>query len=298
MKNKTKKILAGACLGVVGAGLLTGCSMTDSQKVALDLITDKTDEIISLLEENMELQNAQLSKTDAVELVVLAQTKLKLNKYNELYMKTTSTAYDGFFEKKTGNAQSNAPYVYYKKTDDMKYVALCDFDGSIKIIQKADFANDNAYIYEIDQKLDTEFKSGMFDLGSQLDPLSLIGLKRIMVDDIVNIETTVDGYKFNILATVYNTSNQNHIITTYMATFEITNEANFKSGTFDVVNKAYTADEVVLDDQDNVILDDEGLPVLKVYACSNISSITYNVEYAYNAINFDFIDDKIAEIEA
>ena len=79
MKNKTKKILAGVGLGLVGMGCLTGCSMSDEQKAALDLITEKSDKIVNLLEDNMELQNAQLSKTDAAELVALAQTKLKLN---------------------------------------------------------------------------------------------------------------------------------------------------------------------------------------------------------------------------
>ena len=303
MKNKTKKILAGACLGLVGMGCLTGCAMSDEQKAAIDLMTEKYDEIVNLLEENMQLQNAQLSKTDAVELVTLAQTKLKLNIYDELYMKTTSTAYEGFFEKKLGSAQSNAPFVYYKKTDTMKYAALCDFDGSLKIIQKADFENDIAYMYnaEVDQKQETEFSSGMFDLSSQVDPLSSIGLKHITVDDIVNIETTEDGYKFNILATVYNFNNnggtESHIVTTYMSTFEITKEANFKSGTFNVVNKNYTAEEVEKEGG-QVVLDEEGLPVLNVYACNNILSVTYNVEYQYEGINFNFIDDKIAQIEA
>ena len=32
MKNKTKKILAGACLGLVGMGALSGCAMSDNQK--------------------------------------------------------------------------------------------------------------------------------------------------------------------------------------------------------------------------------------------------------------------------
>lgn len=303
MKNKTKKILATACMGLVGMGLLTGCSMTDEQKAALDLITEKSDEIVNLLEENMQLQNSQLSKTDAVELVALAQTKLKLNIYDELYMKTTSTAYEGFFEKKLGAAQSNAPFVYYKKTDAMKYGALCDFDGSLVIIQKADFENNFAYMYnaKLDQKQATEFSSGMFDLGSQVDPLSLIGLTHIAVDDIVNIETTEYGYKFNILATVYKSNNdggiENHIVTTYMSTFEITKDANFKSGTFNVVNKSYTAEEVEKVDG-QVVLDEDGLPVLNVYTCKNISSITYDVEYQYEGINFGFIDDKIAEIEA
>ena len=305
MKNKTKKILAGVGLGIVGMGCLTGCAMTDEQKAAIDLITEKSDEIVNLLEENMQLQNAQLSKVDAVELVALAQTKLKLNIYDELYMKTTSAEYEGFFEKKLGYAQSNAPFVYYKKTDTMKYATLCDFDGSLQIIQKADFQNDIAYMYnaQVDQKVEDEFSSGMFDLSSQVDPLSLIGLTHIAVDDIVNIETTEDGYKFNILATVYNPNNnggiESHIVTTYIATFEITKDANFKSGTFNVVNKSYTAEEVKKEGG-QVVLDEDGLPVLNddVFGCNDISSMTYNVEYQYEGIDFGFIDDKIAEIES
>ena len=65
MKNKTKKILAGACLGLVGMGALTGCSLNDDQKKALDLITEKSDEIVNLLEKNMQLTNSKLSKEEA-----------------------------------------------------------------------------------------------------------------------------------------------------------------------------------------------------------------------------------------
>ena len=45
-----KKILAGACLGLVGAIGLTGCSMSEEQQKSLDLVTSKSDEIINLLE--------------------------------------------------------------------------------------------------------------------------------------------------------------------------------------------------------------------------------------------------------
>ena len=171
MENKAKKILAGVGLGLVGMSCLTGCSLTDSQQKALDLLTEKSDEIISLLEENLELTNSQLSKADAIELLGLARTKLSLGKYNELLMKTTSAAYEGFFEKKIGYAQSNAPYVYYKKTNDMIYTALCDFDSSLSILQTANFVNNEAYTYNAksDEKQENTYTSGMFDMGILLN---------------------------------------------------------------------------------------------------------------------------------
>ena len=301
MKNKIKNVLAGACLGLVGMGFLTGCSMTVDQKAALDLITEKSDEIVRLLEENMELQNEQLSKTDAVELVALARTKLLLNKYDELYMKTESQAYDGFWEKSRGSAQGNAPFVYYKKTDTMKYVALCDFDGSLFSIQKADFENNTAYNYDAkdNEKTDTEFESGMFDLSSQVDIMTLIGLKEISVEDIVNIESTENGYKFNILVTIHNMENvgtRGYQMITVMATFEITKDANLKSGTFDYVSKYYDIDQLEKDDEEKVVLGEDGLPNI-ISACKNVVSLTYNVEYKYSDIDFKFIEDKITEIE-
>ena len=62
MKNNTKKILAGICLGLVGMGCLTGCAMSDEQKAALDLVTEKTDKIVDLLEDNMEYNNKKISQ--------------------------------------------------------------------------------------------------------------------------------------------------------------------------------------------------------------------------------------------
>lgn len=302
MKNKTKKIFATACLGLVGMGCLTGCSMSDKQKAALDLITEKSDEIITLLEENMELQNAQLSKADAVELIALARTKLALSKYNEFCMKTSSMAYQGAFEKELGHAQGSAPYVYYKKTDKMKYVALCDFDGSLNSIKKADFENDTAYYYgaKENQKQDLVYSSGMFDLSSQIDPFTILGLQiDISVEDIVNIENTEKGYKFNVLSTIHDLDlleEYKYFVDTLMATFEVSRDADILSGTFEMVHKEYEEENLVIEQDGSVRVGENGLPDL--LGCNEIISLTYNIEYQYNNIDFKTFDDKIAEIEA
>ena len=77
MKNKSKKLLVAACLGVIGAGCLTGCSMSseDMEKwdkkadVIIETLTEqneKYEEIIeSLQKENAKIKEAtkKLEKT-------------------------------------------------------------------------------------------------------------------------------------------------------------------------------------------------------------------------------------------
>ena len=130
MKNgKFTKILAAVGLGITGASVLAGCSLSDDQQKVLDLITEKADTIIELTEKNMQLTNSQLSKADAVEMILLARTKLSLGLYDEMFVDTLGTAYTGFFDKVVGNAQGIAPKVYFRKTNDFKYVVLGDYDG-------------------------------------------------------------------------------------------------------------------------------------------------------------------------
>ena len=83
MKKKTRNILAGTCLGIVGMGCLTGCSMSAEQQTALDLITDKADEIVDLLEKNMEFNNTKLTKEEAAEKILLARNNASLGLYKE-----------------------------------------------------------------------------------------------------------------------------------------------------------------------------------------------------------------------
>lgn len=74
MKNKTKKILAGACLGLVGMGALTGCSINSEQQAAIDMAVSKADELIELVEKTSE----SLTKEDVNKLLELL-TKMNEN---------------------------------------------------------------------------------------------------------------------------------------------------------------------------------------------------------------------------
>ena len=66
MKNTTKKILAGACLGLVGLGCLTGCDMSSEDmskwEQKADAVIEKLDNTNETTKESNILLEQQLSK--------------------------------------------------------------------------------------------------------------------------------------------------------------------------------------------------------------------------------------------
>ena len=85
MKNKTKKILAIAGLGLVGASCLTGCGLSEEQQSALDKLVGSADKLIELTEDNMAKQNAKLSKEEVVEKIIIARNFWLSPEYNCLW---------------------------------------------------------------------------------------------------------------------------------------------------------------------------------------------------------------------
>ena len=98
MKSKTKMILAGLALGVVGASALTGCAMTDEQQNALDKVVSKTDELVELIDKNMQYQNSQLSKQEAAEKLLIARNMFEFSKLDEFKITAILTNYVGYFD--------------------------------------------------------------------------------------------------------------------------------------------------------------------------------------------------------
>ena len=196
----------------------------------MDLITEKADTIIELTEKNMQLTNSQLSKADAVEMILLARTKLSLGLYDEMFVDTLGTAYTGFFDKVVGNAQGIAPKVYFRKTNDFKYVALGDYDGSIVTANKAVFATNKVYTYTHAGNVTSDYTSNCFDLSTQLDVFEMLGYGTVTIDDIVNVENKADSYRFNLLRKNYMVSGgSNVIISTLLSTVEISKTGDILS---------------------------------------------------------------------
>ncbi|MBQ7351298.1 MAG: hypothetical protein IJW59_00310 [Clostridia bacterium] len=121
MKNKTKKILAGACLGLVGMGAMTGCAEQLSQ--------DNIDKIMTIIENGdvfmedmstlIEDQNALLDKMVAESRT--EEVDLLLQKIKIVSMKTMAN-YNNIGHNVIKRLEDNIDYFTYK-TEDGVYVS-------------------------------------------------------------------------------------------------------------------------------------------------------------------------------
>lgn len=207
MLNKTKKMLACATLGLVGMGCLAGCSMSDEQQKALDLITDKADEIVNLLEENMEYNNTNLSKEDAAEKILLARSRWKLLQFNELEYSLIQNSYYGLFDKINQTLTDNeaTPLRWlYRQNGDNKVFAIAEGDNFDTIIT-SNF-KDNIHLrwdYNEDSTLiSREYSTDDFVLS--LDLFSGLGIDIILAEDVKDIEITESGYIFKVIKEISN----------------------------------------------------------------------------------------------
>ena len=137
MKDKTKKILAGMCFGLVGMGCLTGCSK-DAEQSALNLVTQKADEIVSLLEENNKPTNREV-----YEMIVLSNNVFKFSLVDEVEIKLSGKNYEMYFEKES-ESQPNDQILKYSMKDQVKYYNLATKGGEEwdELFVIADFNND------------------------------------------------------------------------------------------------------------------------------------------------------------
>ena len=133
MKNKTKKILTGACLGLVGMGCLAGCSMNEEQQATLNKVVDKADEVLSLVEK----QNKELTFSEAVRLYEFAETKLLVNldnSWDNLRIKIHQETTEDILE--IGNVM-DCEYHLFKKGDGRRVAYYSYFTQSDKLQQES-----------------------------------------------------------------------------------------------------------------------------------------------------------------
>ncbi len=263
MKNKWKNLLAVGCIGVASTGMLAGCSMSADQKEALDLMTDKADDIIELLEDNMTYTRTTLSKEEAAEKILLGRNYWALGSFDQLELTTTEMHYDGKFDKE--QFEPSERKTLYKKTDNSKYVAHL-YDNEIGNIIVSNFTTDKHYVYENSETPSFEERTySSKDFVEDLDLLSVMGVGTITTDNIKDIEPLSDGYRFKIL-------NPNGMTTGYDA-HEITIE---------VMNSGYITSIAVRG-------------VVKLSENSYYSAIA-KATYKYDNIDFSITENKLAEL--
>lgn len=194
MKNKTKKILAGACLGLFGIGLLTGCSkgITDEQQQALDKVIGKADEAIELIEK----QNEKLTFVEAVKLYDYATTKLLVNSNNvwdnlKIKMRVETT---GDFLEGSGNV-SNFEYHLYKKNAGNR-VAYGKFS-------KSSTSDPSVNSYELGELFDDSISSSDYVQESYRYIRDMLDFGEVTEENIVDVELTENSnYIISLVADI------------------------------------------------------------------------------------------------
>ena len=270
MKNKTKKILAGLGLGLVGMSCLTGCTMTDDQKAALDLITEKSDQIINLLEENVKYNNKNLSKEEAAEKIFLARCRWELMDFDEFETTFTTRGYNGIFDEfYLGYSDpTNVMVSQYRKQGNTKVFAG-KLNGNYIQITSSDFDKDEHLFWQSAQDgfANREYKTNDFVFGDLVSKFYSGSLGTIEAEQIKDIEVIDNGYKFKII--IKETEGDTEIITE--STFIVT---------FDNYITSIILKQVAIEQE------------------TEVSSYDGELNIKYNNINFDALDAKIAELKS
>ena len=270
MKNKTKKILAGACLGLVGMGCLTGCSMSEEQKEALDLITEKSDEIIDLLEDNMEYNNKNLSKEEAAEMILIGRNVFKFANFDSFEMSMIQNEYYGVFDKlkSTYTSDESTPWRWlYRKNGNIKTFVTAEGENLNTIII-SDFSNDEHLEWDKEETSfsSREYKTNDFVFDHFDGFLSTFITSEITSDHIKDIIVLENGYEFSI----YSTSQEG----------------------YDCQSKLYVSfDGYITKWEMKIINMDNG-------AGDTDSSAYVEFNFKYNNVDFSAIDAKIADLQA
>jgi hypothetical protein len=290
MKNKGKKILAAACLGLVGAGCLTGCAMSDEQKAALDLVTEKTDEIITLIEDNMEYNNQKLSKEAAFDMFRQARLRSSYLLDESSILNFNFTATDVL----TGEKVLEGSQTYDFSTDVKK---LIDVNGAYL---KYDLNTENdsyvAQLVEEDIVLTRQNASGHIQY-LKTDFFSMIGLTSINIglEHITNVTYEDDCYKFNVIYSVMRENSENDFDKdTYFCTFVI-KDYLFKSVDIQLIRESGDQNDFVKDIDENRIEDMYG----SYSFVGDIEMITdFKMTYKYgDEVDLSELNSKITEID-
>lgn len=266
MKNKTKKILAGLGLGIIGMGFLTGCSLNEDQQKALDLITEKSDEIITLLEENMQLTNSKLSKEEAYEKIMLAINKLTVGMLDQVHISKFYQEYTGVFDELKDTSRNGQFDVYFRNNGNEKVCATAK-ESAIDDLMISDFEDKTHYSWEKDQDQlqEREYKQDDF-LISRYDVSGEMGLDEITPDDIYDIIVNEDTYEFKVF---------------------------YKSGVETGLSEIIVSKSGYLLQINSITLE-----LNNGHDDVRYNSYVVNVKYEYENIDFSIMDSKLSELQA
>lgn len=131
MKNKTKKILAGAFLGFVGMGCLTGCSaeLTQTQKDKVMSVVENSETFMNESLELLKESNQKLDKERAYGLLRLATKRLETNAQDVMSNLRINVVID--WDATNGYYGTNFNINYFKDSNDKYYFYIAKNNGDI-----------------------------------------------------------------------------------------------------------------------------------------------------------------------
>jgi len=276
--------------------------MSDEQQAARDKLANKADEIVELVENNMAMQNAQLTKEEAAEKILLARNYW-LSSQIEMSLSFDYNSYSGFYGK---FEHSNNNYFYFKKdATSLKMINIeKDKEDNTEYTSyyKQDYANDIYYSYSKNRvgqesfALDTYNETGTFVIIG-CDVLNSFGFDVVTLEMILDLETIENGYKFTIFnyRIISDDDLQRNKLILTIQNDRITD---------------FELDEIYMTSEENFEKDEQGNYIQsaeKLFAdlaldgsneIEHLSTTIYKGSYQYENIDTAAIDAKYAEIEA
>lgn len=302
MKIKTKKILAGICIGIAGMGLLAGCSLSDEQMNAVDKLTKNTETLVDSLDRYLESSNSKLDKNTAFDMLREARMK-------SMYIVGDSEVMSAKMIM-TDNFNSTTPKMYGHSIFDYrgdfhKTIRILE-DGSVSAVGKStELENVASYLatYNADNSITLKQVSAehyLSEINQSIDPLFQSGIYQLTIDDITNVRYENGECSFNIIKTriVENNQINGENVTskfTYMINVVVKNYL-FKSVTIDIISEHGNENSFLKDSENNLIKDGYGSYIMS----GNVDAYsTLQIEYLYgDDVDLTLLNNKIAEIDA
>ena len=281
MKNKTKKILAGAALGLVGMGCLTGCAEQLSQ--------DNIDKIMTIIENGdafmedmstlIEDQNALIDKMVAESRA--EEVDLLLQKIKIVSMKTMAN-YNNVGHNVIKSLEDNIDYFTYK-TEDGVYVSgrLIKNSKTLSVI-----LSKNSASYYINGQISSNNTLDIFTINKEesvVNNLAFLGLddfellEELDSENIIDYNISEDG-SFDFIYYTENEDGSTNTITREMKKVYVDSQDRVTK----VENVAYYS--VRNGDQYVAEIINEGFPPRQEFEYGTLTMEKLNSDYYYQTI--------------
>ena len=210
MKNKTKKIIAGLGVGLTLAGtslFMTGCSMTEEQQNALNVITTNTETLVESFDSYLDGQNNKLDKETAYDMLKHARIKsqyilaesniceLNVLMKDELMGNKIMMNMHAIYDFSSNNKKMMVYHDYAEPRNDEIIIGNYNINDNTKSYM-VNYVNDLPVLNSIDESWYAN------NINPNIDALAQTGIRDIEIEDITRVSVREDGsIVFNVIKT-------------------------------------------------------------------------------------------------